>query len=98
LGAFLSFFARGLAGLPLLVSLMGFSFFSFGAAFAFLGAGVPSPDAGRFFGFGAGACDSCVKQARKHISLRHALSNQALACRPPMRQCPPGGLQHRAST
>lgn len=51
----MSFFARAFIGLPALFNFTGFSFFSFGAAFGFFAVGVPSLDAGRFFGFGAGA-------------------------------------------
>ena len=56
LGAFLSFLARAFLGLPSLLSLAGFSLAAALGALAFLGAGLASDHAGRFFGFGTASC------------------------------------------
>ena len=62
LGAFLSFLARAFLGLPSLLSLAGFSLAAALGALAFLGAGLASEDAGRFFGLGAASCSGCRVQ------------------------------------
>jgi hypothetical protein len=62
LGAFLSFLARAFLGLPSLLSLAGFSLAAALGALAFLGAGLASEDAGRFFGLGAASCRGSQQQ------------------------------------